>query len=147
MLTTTVTAPDAAALHAALSQRPELQPIEDELGNPQTPFRILAGEVEDDWIVEHPDAVAASLIEDAAAASLGIFATMQAAAAAAEQRDTNAAAIRDDLVAGLATLDAHLAAMTGGAPTNAQVRDAVIFNLRATKRLARLMLGALDSAD
>lgn len=69
-----------------------------------------------------------------------------AAASIEETERTNEQTLRDQLVVGLNQIDTHLVTLNG-APTVAEQRAALIFALRAIKRLARLQLRILDSTD
>lgn len=57
---------------------------------------------------------------------------------------TNRATLQQQVVQGLATIDAFLALPS---PTNAQALAQVQFQARAIKRLARLVVGVLDSTS
>lgn len=58
----------------------------------------------------------------------------------------NETTLRDQLIAALPQIDQQLAILNG-APTAADQRAALIFTLRAVKRLVRLQVRALDSVS
>jgi len=69
-------------------------------------------------------------------------ATLDTIKAADDTTNANRATLQQQAQQGFATIDAFLALT---APTNAQTLAQVQFQARAIKRLARLVIGALDS--
>lgn len=92
------------------------------------------------------DGVEELVYRPATAEEVAAFDEREAASAEFRALLENADTIRGELRAGLDQIDAQIATLSN-APTAAQVRDAVLFNLRATKRLARLILSEIDATD
>lgn len=137
---------DPEAILEALHMETELQPREDELGNPQAVVRLDSKE--DGIYAVVPDAVDPAVVTGAVDTH---YATALAARQEEEQKAAtmaaNAATIRQRLLDGIKTADSHITTISGASPTAAQQKAALLFCLNGIKALARLELRALDSAD
>lgn len=71
-------------------------------------------------------------------------ATLDAIKAADDKTNANRATLQQQAQQGFATIDSYLALAS---PTNAQTLAQVQFQARAIKRIARLVIGALDSTN
>jgi len=140
----TVTTDDVDAFHEALLRKPEMEPMPDELGNMQAPFRIESGEKANEWVVRYVNGIPAALFTATLAEVADIRAEWEAEQAELERMRQREQEIRTTIRNGIGTVDAHLAALADGA-TNAEVISATQFTLQAVKYLAMLTLQELDS--